>query len=272
MSIIVIYNLGLAYHLKSIRERAEFSQASSSSAAPMDMSCSTSFLTSLQKAQVLYSMASRHLTHLPSWKFKLALLNNLGQVYSERNLGDNARPCFEAVCRHIAKIAYQCSRSRALIPFSSDGNGHNISDDMGTEKLLQALMMAALMKLLAKPHAGVAWWRAMSSSGTWWSPDFYPMRCSIFSFISQPVSLSFRFRQVPKWTESRSAMSRSRTAEDVRENVHSKRLLTKICVSSSSLVFMFLSSDSSHSDHCGGSLKHNSASRVPLNLPPAFAM
>ncbi len=150
LSVIIVYNLGLAYHLKSRQQLA-------SCDSPEQIAThSRSLYNNLKKAQLLYCAVSRNMTRLPSLKYKLVLLNNLGQVYLDQNLREHARKCFEAVCRQVTKSLYECSGRNVLIPPSSQNDASDEAFAIVDTKLMRSLMITAVQGLLPDLHAAVA--------------------------------------------------------------------------------------------------------------------
>ncbi len=151
LSVIIVYNLGLTLHLKS---RKQLAGCKSPQQVAINSRC---LINSLRKAQVLYVAASRNMIRLPSLKYKLVLLNNMGQVYLDQNLPHHAKKCFEAVCRQATKSFYDRSGRNILIPQSSP-NDANDDDSLAfvETKLMRSLMITATEGLLPDPHAAIA--------------------------------------------------------------------------------------------------------------------
>ncbi len=150
LSVIIVYNLGLAYHLMSRKLYADCESLQQIATN------SRSLLASRRKAQILYSVALRNMIRLPSLKYKLVLLNNMGQVYLDQNLPERAKKCFEAVCRQVTRALYACSGRNFLIPQSSPINTNDNVPDFVVTELVRCLMITAIRELLPDPHAAVA--------------------------------------------------------------------------------------------------------------------
>ncbi len=150
LSVIIVYNLGLAYHLKSRQQLAGCD-------SPERIAThSRSLINNLKKAQLLYSTVSRNMIRLPSLKYKLVLLNNMGQVYLDQNLREHAKKCFEAVCRQVTKSLYECSGRSVLLPPSSTVYTGEEALAFADTKLMRSLMITAINGLLPDPHAAIA--------------------------------------------------------------------------------------------------------------------